>query len=533
MKNGLRQSMAWLHTWSGLLLGWLLFAIFLTGTVAYFRQEITVWMQPETHHSIPGPDSAAIGMEKLAEIAPEAETWSISLPNERGNTLDVGWRNPDDPPGRRGGHRETLDAGTGDVIDARETAGGNFLYRFHFELHALPRNWARWIVGVATFFMFIAIISGIITHKRIFKDFFTFRPRKGQRSWLDMHNVTAVMALPFHLMITYSGLLLFMSTIMPFAVEGRHRGPPPDRGEAAIVEVQRDARPLTDVTPLLQKARTEWGQAVGRITIYEPSSPDAMIELAPLRNHDLTSHSGSGSNGVERMTFDGHSGELLESTTGRRNDSVVTKVNNTFGTLHRARFADTGLRWIFFFAGVAGTVMVGTGLSLWVSKRAVKNAKAGKASLGFRLVERLNAGSVAGLSLAVTAYFWANRLIPAGVANRADWEINSFLIVWALAAVYAFLRPVARAWIEIAGATAILLIGLPVLNMVVTDSHLFWSVPHGQWIVAGFDIMALLTGICFAYAAWVLTHRKAAPSHARKRPAEAPARAVASPAEGH
>ena len=32
MKEGFRQSMAWLHTWSGLLFGWLLFAIFLTGT---------------------------------------------------------------------------------------------------------------------------------------------------------------------------------------------------------------------------------------------------------------------------------------------------------------------------------------------------------------------------------------------------------------------------------------------------------------------------------------------------------------------
>ena len=31
MKGTFRQSMAWLHTWCGLWLGWLLFAIFLTG----------------------------------------------------------------------------------------------------------------------------------------------------------------------------------------------------------------------------------------------------------------------------------------------------------------------------------------------------------------------------------------------------------------------------------------------------------------------------------------------------------------------
>ena len=38
--EGLRQSMSWLHTWSGLLLGWLLYAVFFTGTLSYFVDEI-------------------------------------------------------------------------------------------------------------------------------------------------------------------------------------------------------------------------------------------------------------------------------------------------------------------------------------------------------------------------------------------------------------------------------------------------------------------------------------------------------------
>lgn len=47
MKEGFRQAMAWLHTWAGLIFGWLLFAIFLTGTMSYFKSEITHWSQPE------------------------------------------------------------------------------------------------------------------------------------------------------------------------------------------------------------------------------------------------------------------------------------------------------------------------------------------------------------------------------------------------------------------------------------------------------------------------------------------------------
>nr|WP_312514416.1 PepSY domain-containing protein [Stutzerimonas nitrititolerans] len=32
---GFRQANAWLHTWTGLLLGWLLYAVFLTGTLSF------------------------------------------------------------------------------------------------------------------------------------------------------------------------------------------------------------------------------------------------------------------------------------------------------------------------------------------------------------------------------------------------------------------------------------------------------------------------------------------------------------------
>jgi uncharacterized iron-regulated membrane protein len=52
MKNSFRQSMAWLHTWAGLLLGWVLFFMFLTGTAGYFDTEIDRWMQPERPASI-------------------------------------------------------------------------------------------------------------------------------------------------------------------------------------------------------------------------------------------------------------------------------------------------------------------------------------------------------------------------------------------------------------------------------------------------------------------------------------------------
>ncbi|MDR0117243.1 PepSY-associated TM helix domain-containing protein, partial [Acinetobacter baumannii] len=33
-------------TWTGLIFGWLVFAIFLMGSLSYYRHEINLWMQP-------------------------------------------------------------------------------------------------------------------------------------------------------------------------------------------------------------------------------------------------------------------------------------------------------------------------------------------------------------------------------------------------------------------------------------------------------------------------------------------------------
>jgi hypothetical protein len=51
----------------------------------------------------------------------------------------------EDLQARRGGERITIDSATGQVIEARDTRGGGFLYRFHFELYGFDRIWARWI----------------------------------------------------------------------------------------------------------------------------------------------------------------------------------------------------------------------------------------------------------------------------------------------------------------------------------------------------------------------------------------------------
>lgn len=416
--EGPRQSMSWLHTWASLILGWLLYAIFLTGTLSFFQNEITVWMKPEFHQSVPQKtqiEQTRVALAYLQQHHPDAGSWAIQLPNSRQNTTTLTIRSTgEDPRARRGGTRVTIDSATGEVLQARETRGGSFLYRFHFELYGLPRIWARWIVGIATLLMLVAIISGVITHKKIFKDFFTFRPGKGQRSWLDAHNATAVFALPFHIMITFSGLLLLLFTLMPWGVnqiyenrgaflqdqrksliqdnsiqaesreshsESKERRPQAERenrgerGEMSARGAGRRSRDemqaappaaLTDLAPILATAEKEWkNNPVGTITVIQPNTVKAEIELRALNGVSVAYR-----NVYPSLAFNGVTGDLEPDHTTLKIPSVANGIYNVFTTLHEARGVDLALRWLLFMSGVVGTLMIATGLILWCVKRA-------------------------------------------------------------------------------------------------------------------------------------------------------------------
>jgi len=133
--------------------------------------------------------------------------------------------------------------------------------------------------------------------------------------------------------------------------------------------------------------------------------------------------------------------------------------------------------------------MVGTGLVMWTVKRRQKLPDPERPYIGFRIVERLNIASIAGLSIAMTTYLWANRLLPLGMLERGAWEIHIFLIAWALALAHAVLRPAKAAWIEQLWFATALLALLPVLNAFTTQRPLWHSLAEGDWVFAGTDLM--------------------------------------------
>jgi uncharacterized iron-regulated membrane protein len=507
VNGAFRQSMGWLHTWAGLVVGWVLFFMFLTGTLGYFDAEIDRWMQPErplTAAAVAPAREVAFALDHLTKEAPEAARWFVGFPGDRSPDLRVFWRGPPGPDGARGKSGSAqLDPATGAPTRYRDTGGGQFLYRLHYRLHYLPAAAAYWIVGVCTMLMLIAIVTGVIIHKRIFRDFFTFRPRKGQRSWLDAHNALSVLALPFHLLITYSGLIFFAYLYMAPVVAASY-GLGPDARPTFFDELfERNGTPspagmpaaLTAMGPLLKQAEDRIGvSAIRFLNIHNPGDAHARVVIA---GGPLTP-----SRARTELTFDGTNGVLLQVSDNR---PAAMSTYQTLLGLHEGLFAGLVLRWLYFLWGLVGTAMIGAGLVLWTAKRRAKIAD----RLGFRLVERLNIGAVAGLPVAIAAYFWANRLIPVAIEGRAAWEAHAMFIVWAAMLLHAFVRPSGRAWIEQLWLAAAAFGLLPLVNVLTTDRHLGVTLPVGAWDLAGFDLTVLATGLGFALAAWRIGRRRA------------------------
>lgn len=552
--NSFRQSMSSLHTWIGLLPSWILYFMFITGTAGYFNTEITQWMQPEipfAGESASQSEMLASAEQRLKTVGAKADEWYIGFPDGRNQFLRIEWEGHlsdaekeklSDEGFTEKEIEEKEEALEGEeklypksglpieyadgVTEARETGGGNKLYVMHYALYYLPTTFARYLVIFCTLFMLTALVTGVVVHKKIFKDFFTFRPGKKQRSWLDSHNLFSVLSLPFQFMITYSGLLFFLSNIMPVLAfapialigidlndalsAGRVKDMSPKNQELIQIvseEIFNQSKnvelagttavltPLTDLLKQMNSARPN--KSVRYISVENVYDLNARVEV------QLTREVGSG-NG-NHYVFNGVTGERIsKEPVIQGNESslnAVREADTVMRNLHEGRFAPIILRWLYFFSGLMGAAMIATGTILWSVKRREKAEKKGYNSKGLVLVECLNVAVVVGLPIAVAMYFWANRLIPASFPERANWEVNTMFIVWGLMFAHAALCPRRRVWIDQLWLGAMVCGLLPLLNFFTTDRHLGISLVQGDRLMAGFDLTMLAFGVAFGLTA--------------------------------
>lgn len=503
MEPTFRASLNWLHTWAGVVLGGLLFAIFWMGTLSVFDREIDRWMAPTTRLAAPVEPSSYEMLRPAYEeaVAAKAPFWFATLPTEREPFLRMSWRDSS------GIVLRLVDPATGIALpDPGTLAGTRFLYPFHYMLHIRIGQLGYWIVGAAAMAMLALCVSGVVIHRKIFTDFFTFRADKQpRRMLLDLHNAAGVLGLPFHFVISLSGLMIFSSLYFPGTVQLAYGGK-----ERAFVQEAYDLfeRPklgkpgeMASFDAMVTETRRLWdGEAPRYLSIRHPGDAAAYVQIGRAGEDRV-----SGSDDV--ATFDAGTGALLHQ---RSLEKPVLGVQRFIWGLHLIRFDHWTLRWLYFGLGLTGCVLIATGYLFWLESRRKKHAQLGLR--GVRIVEGLTLGSVTGILIATLAFFTVNRLLPLGSSllgqERAALEIWTFYMVWLASFAHAWLRP-RRAWIEQCRMLAVLAVAAVLLNWFTTGDHLLRSLSHRHlWPVAGMDLLLLAGGAIAALAARRLRHRE-------------------------
>lgn len=525
-QGSFRQAQAWLHTWCGLWFSWLLFAVFLTGTLSVFEDPITHWMTPEHHaeeaaqeNAPKGADRAqrlAWGLDYMARNHQGAEMWEIWPINaDGGGNLATYWF--DD---KREYAMQLLDPSTGVPMDApkssaRLTLGGHHFVEFHQRLHAGDPG--LWIVGIASVAMLVALVSGVITHKRIFQDFFTFRPRKGQRSWLDAHNVVGVLSLPFLFMIAFTGIVISGAIFMPAPKMSQF-----GMGQAAQQQMERkldnpdlkDASGLKlvvpDLEPFARRGQELMGQPVRAIVVYQPGETSARIGVYGWNADDKAAQRLSASSGM--AMFSASTGELLRVRRPGEANGMASQAQAVMSSLHMVKSGGWTMKWLYFVCGLAGTALMATGSILFMVKRRNKHQNEFGAATArvYRFIEAMNVAAIAGLSIACIAFFWANRLVPVQIEHRDDWELGVFFGAWLLTLAHALWRKPAAAWKEQVIVLAVLCLLLPLVSWFNTGEHLIGHMLEGDWESAGVELTSVAFGLLsLCTLAW-MRKRKAA-----------------------
>jgi uncharacterized iron-regulated membrane protein len=514
MEPGFRASMNWLHTWAGVVLGGLLFAIFWMGTLSVFDREIDRWMAPMTRLAA---TDKAFSFEVLrpsyeAAAAAKAPSWFVSLPAEREPAIRATWREAS------GFVTQPIDPATGATLpDPGTWAGTRFLYPFHYMLHLRVWQLGYWIVGVAAMAMLALCISGVVIHRKIFVDFFTFRAEKQPRRLvLDLHNVTGVLGLPFHFVISLSGLIIFYSVYFPGTVQLAYDGDQRAFIKEAYGHYERpklgEPGELASLDAMVVEARAMWGGEAPRyLFVRHPGDAGAYVQIARPGEGRV-----SGSNDV--AYFDASTGALLHH---RGEQQPVLTVQRFISGLHLIQFRHWPLRWVYFALGLTGCVLIATGYLFWLESRRKKHVQLGLR--GVRVVEGLTLGSVTGILIATLAFFVANRLLPLGATfldqDRAALEIWTFYLIWLATFVHAWLRP-GRAWIEQCWALSGLALAAVLLNWLTTGDHLVRSLAHRHlWAIAGMDLLLLL-GVGLAALTAIRLQRRTSTARAPTRIAE-------------
>lgn len=355
------------HSSLGLAFAAAIYIVCLSGTIAVFAREFQRWENPQApivREVSPAAVQAATA-EAVARTGTGLEHVFI-YPGLR----DLPWLQViTDAEGK---HRNFVADAQGKVVAEAPSPWSEFLVALHVQLH-LPRTWGAFLVGLTGVALLSSLISGLLAHPRIFRDAFHVRLGGSRRlQEADLHNRMGIWALPFHVVVSTTGALLGLTTLIVGVlglalfqgdvnkVYGLFVPPQPADNPAPA--------PLLDLVPM-------WAQTTklvpdGRVTFIGLEHPTEKGGAA-LFNVETTS---SRFSNTDAYTFN-RDGKMYHAAKASENN-LGERILGAIGPLHFGWFGGGVVKIGYGLLGLAMTFLAASGVTIWLARRRDKGRPA-------------------------------------------------------------------------------------------------------------------------------------------------------------
>jgi uncharacterized iron-regulated membrane protein len=512
-----------LHSWTGITTGLFVFVVSFTGCLALFYHELQTWSDPARRLAV---------AETPAPIHERLSAW-IDQQFGDADHVFVGFQFPSasEPYYRadvsasyhEGEFRQATrrwDSRNASPLPDRDDGMATWLLDFHRDLmwpEALGgRTIGRTLVGVAGIILMLSIVTGLITHRKMLREMFKLRYQRSLRvKWKDTHNVLGLWALPFHVMIAYTGAWLGVVALMVPLLAALTLGGDTEKfaQELGIVgpEAAEEKAEMFSMDAVGNLRHPETGRAPAHVSVAEWGDRNALYQVNYEPENELLIY--------ESVYVQGASGEVLPAPDSGLNPSTATgRIIGAIAPLHYATFGGVWLKLLYFALGLGLSAMVVFGNMVWLERRRY-GSTGHRSDRFYRRLGQLTAGACVGIVAASVAVFYVERLYTGDESARLLWVGATYFSVWLTFTAAAFTVRNLYSFVRFGAAgIGIAMLGLPLLDSILTGHPFFTEFAGDHRSAAWVNVALLLTGaICIAAASRMPSQRPA-PSRRRRRP---------------
>ncbi|MEM1051179.1 MAG: PepSY-associated TM helix domain-containing protein [Pseudomonadota bacterium] len=498
-----------LHSWTGVVLGLMMFFVCFTGSVALFHHELEPWEDAAKRGEIvanPVPIHNTLvefAETKSNELGIEPQFVNVALPHgEHGHyDLSISGRKTDDS-GEFDFASARYSTATGEELAYRTSGANRLLYDLHRDL-AWPdvlggRQVGRIIVGLVGIAFLLLILSGIIAHTKFTKELFTLRFLKSVRlKWQDSHKVLGLWTSPFAFIIALTGAFLgVIALLLPLLAFVTIKG---DQ-EKLIAELGLEqpqavgiAAPMIPADEIGPRAHPETGNPLTYIRYNNWGDQNATATLTYKAERRLLY--------ADNLTVNAVTGEQQAGQDIFLTNGPFAYILATFSPLHYGTYGGVFLKIIYFVLGMSIAIMSALGNMMWIERRR-HGGEGEKSDRYYAILSAINTGVCAGLPLAAVAVLGFDKLWWGTEVARYSGMVWFFFGAWIVAALFGYFRGNDyKANRELMAVSGFGLIGLAPLNWALTGDVMWSNFTTGAAGSAYFDLAFILLGVAAVFVA--------------------------------